>query len=74
MTVLITLTTAGADTDNFNLYSDLDGFTSAFQVGISRTTLVSGLSSPGVPDGTSIIRVMSTGTCVNYVDLPVGAP
>ena len=26
LTVLITLTTAGADTGNFNLYSNVDGY------------------------------------------------
>ncbi len=70
-TVLITLTTAGASTGPFNLYSDLDGYTSAFETGVSKAALVAGYTSTVVPTGTTIVRVMSTGTCTNYIDLPV---
>lgn len=71
MTVLITLTTAGADTGPFNLYSNLDSYTSAFATGVSKSALLAGYSSAAVPDGTSTIRVMSNGVCTNYVDLSV---
>ena len=71
MTVLITLTTAGADTGPFSLYSNLDSYTSAFETGVSKSALIAGYSSALVPDGTSTIRVLSTGTCTNYVDLSV---
>lgn len=74
MTVLITLTTAGLDSGPFDLFSDLDGFTSAFATGVPRAWLLAGYSSAAVPDGTGVIRVQSTGTCVNYVDITVGAP
>lgn len=70
MTVLITLT-AGADTGPFLLYSDIDGFTSAFEVGISKIDLEAGYTSTLVPDGTTVIRVMSQGVCTNYVDISV---
>lgn len=69
MTVLITLTTAGADTGPFDLYSNIDGFTSAFETGVDKALLLGGYSSSLVPDGTSVIRVMSNGVCVNYIDL-----
>ena len=36
MTVLLTLTTAGSDTGPFNLYSDVDGYISAFETGVSK--------------------------------------
>ena len=39
LTVLITLTTAGADTGNFNLYSDVDGYTAAFETGVAKSAL-----------------------------------
>jgi hypothetical protein len=71
MTVLITLTTAGADTGPFNLYSDLDGYVSAFETGVAKIDLVAGYTSYAVPDGTTIVRVSSDGTCLNYVDISV---
>ncbi len=71
MTVLITLTTAGTDSGPFNLYSNLDGFTSAFETGVSRSALLAGYSSALVPDYTTTVRLVSTGVCVNYVDISV---
>lgn len=63
MTVLITLTLAGSDTGPFNLYSDVNGFTTPFQTGVSKSVLEAGLSSSSVPDGSSTILVKSTGAC-----------
>jgi hypothetical protein len=71
MTVLITLTTAGTDTGPFNLYSNVDGYVSAFETGVSKAALQAGYSSALVPNGTTIIRIKSTGTCVNYIDVTV---
>jgi len=69
MTVLITLTTAGTDTGPFNLYSDVDGFTSAFEVGVAKVDLLAGYVSALVPNGTTVIRVLSNGACQNYIDI-----
>jgi hypothetical protein len=70
MTVLITLTTAGSDSGPFNLYSDVDGFLSAFETGVAKVDLLAGYSSSLVPDPTTIIRVMSSNPlCTNYIDL-----
>ena len=69
MTVLITLTVAGADSGPFNLYSNLDGFTAAFETGVSKASLLAGYPSALVPDYTTTIRVKSDGVCVNYVDI-----
>jgi len=74
MTVLITLTVAGADSGPFNLYSDIDGFTSAFETGVSKAALLAGYSSALVPDYTTVIRVLSTGDCTNYIDITLDAP
>lgn len=73
MTVLITLTTAGIDSGPFNLYSNTDGYLSAFASGIGRASLLAGYSSSVVPDGTTTIRLISTGNCTNYTDLLVNA-
>lgn len=69
LTVLITLTTAGADTGNFNLYSNVDGYVSAFVTGVSKAALEAGYTSYIVPNGTTIIRVMSNTACTNYIDI-----
>ena len=75
MTVTITLTLAGSDTGPFNLYSNVDGYVSAFQTGVARSTLVAGLTTGTVPDGTTEILVESVGTCNRDLYLPVaGAP
>ena len=69
MTVLLHLTTAGADTGPFNLYSNVDGFTTPFETNVIKGFLTAGYSSVYVPDGTTVIRVASMGNCVNYVDI-----
>jgi len=71
MTVFITLFIAGADSGPFNLYSNLDGYVTAFESGVPKASLLAGYSSVSVPDFTTTIRVLSTGTCTNYVDIPV---
>lgn len=74
MTVLITLTIAGTDSGPFDLYSNLDGYTSAFETGVSKSSLLSGYSSSLVPDYTSTIRIKSNGICTNYIDVLVNSP
>jgi hypothetical protein len=71
MTVYIELTTAGADTGPFNLYSNVDLYTSAFEVGVSKIDLTSGYTSNIVPNGTTAIRIKSSGSCIDYVDIKV---
>ena len=71
MTVLITLTTAGTSTGPFSLYSDVDSYSVPFETGVLRTSLLAGYTSTLVPNGTTIVRVMSTGTCTNYTDISV---
>lgn len=69
MTALITLTVAGIETGPFDLYSNLNGFSSPFAVNISKSSLQSGYTTSSVPDYTSIVRVKSKGICVNYTDI-----
>ena len=66
MTVLLTLTTAGSDADNFELYSNKDN---PFETGVSRTLLLSGYTSSVVPDYSTTVRVKANGMCINYVDI-----
>jgi hypothetical protein len=72
MTVLITLGIAGTDSGPFDLYSNNDGYTSAFESGVSKAALLAGYPSSLVPDYTVVIRVRSNNVlCTNYVDIPV---
>ena len=71
MTVLITLTVAGSDSGPFNLYSNLDGYTSAFESGVPKASLLAGYASALVPDFTTTIRIQSVGNCNNYIDIPL---
>lgn len=71
MTILLTLTTAGANASFFDFYSDVDGFTNPFETGISKLDLQNGYTTSLCPDNTTIVRVKATGTCVNYVDVPL---
>lgn len=73
ITILITITAAGNDLDNFELYSDTDGYTTPFETGITRAQLLAGYTSVIVPDITTIIRVTSTGICINSTDIVVDA-
>jgi hypothetical protein len=70
-TVLITLTLAGVDVGPFDLYSDADGYTSAFEIGVSRAALVAGYTSSLVPDLATTIKAQSYGTCDNYLYLVI---
>ena len=74
MTVLITLTTAGTDSGPFNLYSNLDGYTLAFESGVDKTSLEAGHASSLVPDYTTIIKVLSTGTCNTSINIVLDEP
>jgi hypothetical protein len=69
MTVLVTLTLAGTDVGPFNLYSNVDGYATPLATGVSRSALLAGYSLAGVPDSATVIRVKSTGTCTNYIDM-----
>ncbi len=69
MTVLVTLTLAGTDVGPFNMYSNADGFVNAIATGVSRAALLAGYSLTGVPDGATIVRAQSTGTCTNFLDM-----
>lgn len=75
MSVLITLTTAGTNTGPFNIYSNTDGYTTAFATGITRAQLLAGYLAITIPQYTSTVLVKSTGACARNLYLDVsGAP
>jgi hypothetical protein len=47
----------------------VDGYTTPLATGVSRSALVAGYNLLNVPDNASVIRVQSTGTCTNYLDI-----
>lgn len=69
MTVEITLTSAGANTSTFDLYSNLDGFIAPFETGVSKASLLSGYTSALVPDYTSVIKIQSLNGCVDFINV-----
>jgi hypothetical protein len=71
MTGIITLTVAGVMTGPFNIYSNIDGFLSAFDTNITKAQLLAGYPTDNIPDGTITIRISSVGACYNYIDLIV---
>jgi hypothetical protein len=71
--IKITLTTAGASTDTFSLFSDADGFVTPFATGVTKAQLLAGYISSVAPDFTSVVRIKSNSACMNSIDvfLPV---
>ena len=45
MEAILTLNTAGNNTGSFNLFSDVDGFSVAFQTNVTKTQLLNGVYS-----------------------------
>lgn len=74
MQVAIQLTLSGSDTGPFDLYSNVDGYTTAILTGLDRVTLVNGYTA-AMPDGTTEILLRSTGPCQRDLYLVItGAP
>jgi hypothetical protein len=71
MTAIITFSVIGTDAGPFNLYSDVDGFASAFAAGVSKAQLLAGFPTNSLPNGTTIVRAKSFGVCTNFIDIAV---
>jgi len=69
MNVFVQFTTIGTDAGPFNLYSNVDGFNTAFETGVTSAQLLAGFPSPNAPNGTTIVRAKSFGVCTNQVDI-----
>lgn len=74
MTILVTLDTIGTDCSVFDLYSNSDGFLSAFETDVPKASLLSGFSSTKAPNETTIVRVKAKGVCTNHIDLALESP
>jgi hypothetical protein len=71
MTILIDLSVAGINTGPFNLYSDADGYVTAFALNVTRQQLLDGYPAV-VPNGTLNIKLQSlSDICPNDTILPV---
>jgi hypothetical protein len=70
MTITITLTSAGSDSGPFDLYTNATGSFTLMESGVSKSTLLAGYTVTTL-DGTTVVRVQSTGECTNYQDIPV---
>jgi hypothetical protein len=72
MIVQIILTTVGANTGpNFDLYSNVDSYETPFETSVPKAALIAGYVSNVVPDGTTVIRVVSFGTCNTAVNINI---
>ena len=70
MTGIIQIATIGPQTGPFfNLYSDVNGFTSPFETNVSTVDLINGFATDQIPNLTTITRVMSIGECNVYLDI-----
>ena len=75
MTILIQASNVGSDAGPFNLFSQVNGFTQAFETGITAAQLLIGFVSYNVPAGTTVVRIISNNPeCQNYVDIDVNLP
>lgn len=73
-TMTIKLTSAGADTDNVNIYTDTDGYTTP--IGSTTTAVLTSFFgyTVGVPVGATTVRIQNENdakTCSNYVDVAI---
>lgn len=70
MTITITLTSAGSDSGPFDLYTNATGSFTLMESGVNKNILLAGYTVTTL-DGTTVVRVQSTGTCTNYEDIPI---
>jgi hypothetical protein len=70
MTVKVQLSAVGINTTLFDIYSNFNNVT-PIASGISKMALLAGYYLSPVPDGATTIRVVATGTCTNYTDMPI---
>jgi hypothetical protein len=70
MYAYITISNVGGDAGPFDLYSNLDGYISAFETDVPKASLEAGYATANVPDGTTIIKIQSKNDlCNNFVNV-----
>jgi hypothetical protein len=78
--VTITLNSIVGTPGPFSLYSNTDSYTTAFETGVSLASLQGGYGTSLVPNGTTIVKIKSTGESCSYeitksiVGLPTNTP
>jgi len=78
--VTITLNSIVGTPGPFSLYSNTDGYVDAFETGVSLASLQGGYGTSNVPNGTTIVKIKSTGGGCTYeivksiVGLPTNTP
>jgi hypothetical protein len=65
----ITISTLGPSTGPFKLYSNVDGYTTAFVTGVTRAQLLAGYTTTALPVTTTTVRVVSTGNCTTFLNI-----
>lgn len=74
MAILIQASNIGADAGPFNLFSQVDGFTEAFEIDVTSNQLLAGFVSYNVPFGTAVVRIISNSPdCNTYIDKELDA-
>jgi hypothetical protein len=75
MTVLIQANNIGSDAGPFDIFSQVNGYTEAFETGITAAQLIVGFVSYNVPDGTTVVRLLSVNSnCNNHEDIVINIP
>lgn len=73
MNVTITLTSPGANTGPFNIYTNADNYAVAVATNVAKSALVAGYNVT-VPSIASTVKVESTGTCTSSIYINVIQP
>lgn len=68
MIATVTLTTAGASTSLFDIYSNSDNFTTPVLSSVSVANLIFGVNV-NIPDNSTEVRVQALDKCINYIDI-----
>lgn len=72
MFAVITLSNLGPDAVGpYDLYSDVDGYVSAFESNVTQAELVAGFATSNVPEFTTIIRVKTGNSILSVCSFSV---
>jgi hypothetical protein len=66
MQVFVQLSSVGADAGPFMIYSNVDGYVTAYAVQVSAATLTTGVMLT-LPEYTTSVKVRSNGKCTNSI-------
>jgi hypothetical protein len=72
--ITITLNSVVGTPGPFDLYSNTDTYTNAFQTGITLSSLLAGYGTSNVPNNTTNVKIKSTGCSFEIIKPIVGLP